>query len=289
MIVNEKRTEEATMLIDIHTHIFPDAIAAKAIASLEKGLVNKQGEEYPVYADGTVEGLLRSMTENGVDLSVAMPVVTSAKQTKSINRFAAQINRYYGGSIISFAGLFPFQEDWEDEMERIKEAGFPGIKLHPEFQDLYMDDPRAIAILQKAEELDLCVMIHAGEDPGVISPVFSSPVRIARALEHVSGDKVIAAHMGGWECWDEVETYLIGKNVFLDTSMAMDFLPAERCKEMIRAHGSQKILFGSDSPWQPPAAILVYLREMGLSEEELADITHRNALRLLEISAEAMD
>lgn len=277
------------MLIDFHTHIFPDAIAEKAIASLQKGLVNKQGEEYPVYADGTIKGLISSMDKNGVDVSVVMPVVTSAKQTDSINTFAEQINWSYNDGVISFAGIFPFQDDWEEKMERIKTQGFLGIKLHPEFQKLFMDDKRAIEILQKAEELDLCVMIHAGEDPGVIGPVYCSPERLSKALNFVKGDKIIAAHMGGWQCWDDVEKYLIGKNVILDTSMAMGFLPKERCEKMIKNHGSEKIVFGSDSPWQQPKEILEYLKSMDLSETDLANITHKNALKLLNIKEDELN
>lgn len=271
------------MLIDFHTHVFPDAIAEKALASLKAGVRNKQGLEYQSFADGTCAGLLRSMAENGVDISVAMPVVTSAKQTDSVNAFAAKLNAEHGDRVISFAGIFPFQEDWGAKLEEIKAAGFLGIKLHPEFQKNFIDDERSVAILQKAEALDLVVMIHAGEDPGVITPVYCSPKRLAKALEQVDGGKIIAAHMGGWQCWDEVEQYLIGKNVLLDVSMSMGFLPAERCERMIKAHGVDKILFGSDSPWQRPAEVLAYLQSMALSADDLAKITHKNAMRLLGI------
>ena len=271
------------MLIDFHTHVFPDGIAEKALESLKAGVRNKQGLEYQSYSDGTCGGLLDSMDENGVDISVAMPVVTSQRQTDSINVFAAKLNAEHGDRIISFAGIFPFQEDWEAKLEEIKSAGFRGIKLHPEFQKIFIDDERSVAILQKAEALDLIVMIHAGEDPGVITPVYCSPKRLAKALEGLKGGKIIAAHMGGWQCWDEVEEHLIGKNVLLDVSMSMGFLPAEQCERMIKAHGADKILFGSDSPWQKPSEVLEYLQSMDLSEEDLAKITHKNALRLLGI------
>lgn len=269
------------MLIDFHTHIFPDAVAEKALDSLKAGVRNKQGLEYQSYADGTCGGLLKSMAENGVDISVAMPVVTSPRQTDSINAFAAKLNAEHGDRIISFAGVFPFQDDWKAKLEEIKAAGFRGIKLHPEFQKNFIDDERSVAILQKAVALDLLVMIHAGEDPGVITPVYCSPERLARALEQVDGGKIIAAHMGGWQCWDYVEKYLIGKDLLLDVSMSMGFLPAEQCERMIKAHGADKILFGSDSPWQKPREVLEYLQAMDLSKDDLAKITHKNALRLL--------
>lgn len=268
------------MLIDFHAHVFPDSVAGKAIASLKKGLYEKQGKDYPAltYADGTVNGLLNSMEENNVNLSIAMPVVTSAKQTDSINRFAQSIT---GNKIISFAGIFPLSDDWEIKMEEIKKNGFMGIKLHSEFQQLYLDSVRAVDILRKARDLGLIVMLHAGEDPGVICPDYSSPRRIAEALAEVSGVKLIAAHMGGWGAWDEVEKYLVGKDVYFDISMVSGFLPAEQCKRIIKNHGSGKILFGTDSPWQKPSDVVEYLESMNLSADEFADITYKNALKLL--------
>lgn len=271
------------MLIDFHAHIFPDAIAEKAIASLKKGLWNKQGADYPAltYADGTINGLLKSMEENGVDLSITMPVVTSAKQTDSINNFAQSV---MSDKVISFAGIFPLQDDWETKMEEIKEAGFLGIKLHSEFQQLFLDSERAIAIFKKAHDLDLIVMLHAGEDPGVICPDYSSPKRIAKGLQEAKGVKLIAAHMGGWDSWDEVEEYLVGKDIYFDISMVNDFLSLEQCERIIKNHGSDKVLFGTDSPWQKPSDVVNYLKSMDLTDEDFQKITHKNALKLLGIN-----
>ena len=52
------------MLIDFHTHAFPDALASRAMSSLG-GRV-----DFAPTSDGTVSGLIKSMDEDGVDISV---------------------------------------------------------------------------------------------------------------------------------------------------------------------------------------------------------------------------
>ena len=55
------------MIIDIHSHIFPSAIAAKTVDKLATAAcVNPN-------TDGTAEGLSASMRRAGVDYSVTLP------------------------------------------------------------------------------------------------------------------------------------------------------------------------------------------------------------------------
>ncbi len=269
------------MLIDFHMHAFPDAIAERAIESLKQGVRNKRGEDTEAYTDGTIAGLAKSLAENGVDFGVILPVATKPTQTDSINKFAKLAA---GKNFVSFAGVFPGQEGVDEILTGIKEDGFVGVKIHPEFQRVQVDSPESISFFKKCEELGLYVTLHAGEDIGVDMPVMSAPKNLKNVLEHVKGDKIIAAHMGGWNLWDEVETYLVGTPVMFDTAFVADFLPKEQYFRMIRNHGSEKILFGSDIPWEKPQktlAALEALRALGLTDDEFNDITYRNAQRIL--------
>ena len=119
------------MIIDFHTHIFPDKIANKTISYLmEKGGI-------PSFSDGKASGLLEKMEIAGVDISVALPAMTNPTQFDSINRYAMEINEQYKNSkkrIISFGGIHPSCDDIESKMRFIKESGFLGIKIHPDYQ-----------------------------------------------------------------------------------------------------------------------------------------------------------
>ena len=116
------------MVIDFHTHIFPDKIAAKSIAHLE------EASGIMAATDGTLQGLLNSMEKNNVDLSVILPVVTKPSQFETVNQFAAEVNRKYNGKLISFGGIHPDSEDYKAELDKIKELGLIGIMLHPDYQ-----------------------------------------------------------------------------------------------------------------------------------------------------------
>lgn len=267
-------------MIDFHTHIFPDAVAPKALASLQAGALRVEGVAVPPHTDGTMAGLLASMAENGVDQSVVLPIATKESQTPSINRFAAGVQ---SDGLLSFYSLHPMQQDWEAALEGIAAMDGKGIKLHPEFQFADVDSPEMIRILKKAADLHLIVVLHAGKDIGMPPPVHCTPAQLARALDVVPDVCVVAAHMGGWRMWDQVEACLVGRPLYFDTAFVADDLPKEQYLRIIRNHGADRILFGSDSPWEKPAHTLEGLQALGLTTEEMAKILHDNAAILLGI------
>ena len=271
------------MLIDFHTHIFPEAIAARSIAALEAGIRNIQGADYRkgealTCRPATLDGLLDSMTRSHVDKSICLPIATKPSQTATINRYAETVR---SERALSFGTLHPADPEAEQVLDDLKQRGFRGIKLHLQFQQYDIDSPEVLRILQKAEQLGLLVVFHAGADIGLPPPIYTSPKKIRHALDYVEGSNLIAAHLGGWAEWDDVETYLVGTPVYLDTAYIAQFLAPEQCRRIIRNHGAEKIVFGSDSPWEDPADTLRYLESLHLTAEEMALITHQNALRLL--------
>ena len=268
------------MLIDFHTHLFPEKIAEKAIRKLEEGMLKTQGELIlPANTDGTREGLINSMNENGVDMSIVMPIATTPAQHRTINNFAAEITD--NKRIISFGSLHPMQEDWEETLSYIAKEGRKGIKLHPEFQDFYVDEPIVLDIVKKAKDLGLYVLFHCGADLGFHPPVKCTPERLRKVIDKCGGENIIAAHLGSFKMWEDVKTYLAGTPIMMDTSMTSGFLENDLMKEIISIHGANKILFGSDSPWQTPKEALDKLLSLGLPDEEIELITHKNAERIL--------
>lgn len=268
------------MLIDFHTHVFPDKIASRAMESLENGIIAIHGKSLLApQTDGTLSGLIRSMEKNDVDISVIMPIATSPTQHTAINRFAREITDY--SRIISFGSVHPRQEDWEAVLENVAAQKLPGIKLHPEFQSFFVDDPITEKIVKKCAELGLLVLFHSGEDFGYRPPVHCTPERLRKLLDKTGCKNIIAAHFGGFRMWEDVDKYLIGTDVYLDTSMLYGFLDKDECRDMMLRHGTDKVLFASDTPWQNSRLSYEYLLSLGLCSEDTEKIKHINAEKLL--------
>ncbi len=268
------------MFIDFHTHIFPDKIAQRVIRIL-KGNAQKQGHvEQRSFADGTLGGLRASMERCKISKSVALPIATKPTQADSINSFAMEVN---SPDVISFGSVHPMQSDWEDVIDRLYESGIKGIKLHPQYQQVRVDSPETIRVLKKAESLKMYTTLHAGVDIGVPPPLMCTPKMLSDVLTEVSGEYIIAAHLGGFDMWDEVEKELVGKPIYFDTAVISSFIEKEQYKRIVKNHGSKKVLFASDLPWEDPLDTIRGLDSLGLSTEEYEDIAYKNAKRILGI------
>jgi len=266
------------MVIDFHTHIFPDKIAAKTIEHLENVGNIKAA------TDGTLNGLLDSMERCGVDLSVILPVATKPSQFESIQNFAKLVNEQYPGKLISFGGIHPDCEDYKKELDTIKAMGFKGIKIHPDYQGVMIDDIRFMRIIEYANELGLIILTHAGIDIGLPNPVHCPPKKMRKVLDEIKPEKMVLAHFGGWSQWDEVYEYLAGENVWLDTAFIYDAISREQFRMILEKHGSDRILFATDSPWSDMAKGIQWIKELDLSQKVEEDILSGNANRLLGIA-----
>ena len=264
------------MLIDFHTHTFPDKIAKNAIAGLEarSGLT--------ACTDGTLHGLKSSMEKNQVDLSVILPVATTVSQVSSINYHAAENNTHLKETgILSFGAMHPEDPDYRKNLRWLKQQGFSGIKLHPDYQGHFFDDPLYLHILEEAESLGLYTVVHAGIDIGFPDCVHCSPSRIATVLQTLHPTHLILAHTGGWKQWDEVEDLLSDPDLYFDLSFSFGYISDECFLRILNAHGYQHFLFGTDSPWSDPGETLAHLKGLHLPQEALLHICYKNALSLL--------
>lgn len=265
------------MLIDFHTHIFPEAIAAKTITALEKISGIKAG------TDGTMKGLLSAMEEMNVDLSVIMPVVTKPSQFETVNIFAKSVNEKYSGKLVSFGGIHPDCENYKEKLRLIKELGLPGIKIHPDYQGVMIDDVRYMNIIDYASELDLIILTHAGIDIGLPEPVHCPPDKMRKVIDKIQPKKMVVAHYGGWKQWEQVYEYLAGESVYFDTAFTADYMEQEMFMKIFNKHDKSKILFATDSPWDAMKKGLDYIEALPITAEEKIAILGENAKKLLEI------
>ena len=263
------------MLIDFHTHAFPEKIAAKAVTKLayDAGGLSPQ-------TDGTLSSLKAEMAKDGVDLSVVLSIATNPRQQTNVNDFAISINR--DPSIVAFGSIHPDAPDALEELERIAEAGLKGIKLHPEYQGFYADDMRMKPIYRKISQLGLIVSFHAGEDFGFAPPYHNMPEHLLGALPWLDTD-VVAAHWGGAGCGEEVLEKLCGQDLWFDISFGYGIMPKYLAQKILDKHTPDRLLFGSDMPWHRPSWELRLLENLDMSREDREKICCGNARKLLKL------
>jgi hypothetical protein len=259
------------MIIDGHTHVYPDAVAKRAIGGAPGDLKR--------YGDGTVGSLTEVMAESGVDRSVCLGVANSPDRVDKANRFAGSLDpaRFVGfGSV--HPGLSP-----EDNVASLRAHGLRGAKVHAMFQNLRLDDPRLLATLD-AMSGEFAVIIHvgaAGADPGERC----SPAMLADIVRQFPRLDVIACHFGGYRRFDEAVETVIGLPVHVDTSWppSLATLAPERVRAVIEKHGPERVVFASDWPMAGPAAEIEAIRALGLSDDDTEAVLGGNLARLLDL------
>ncbi len=262
-------------IIDFHTHAFNDQLAARVTAEFA-GMM-----EFKAHYDGTVSGLLAHMAQSGVDQAVLQPVATKAAQVQAINRWCQRIQTKE--KVHCFGALHPQmeQETLEQEIAFLKAAGLRGVKLHPEYQSFFPDEDRMAGIYTALEEAGLILLFHSGKDLCFHGEVKSTPRRLLQVHRGFPRLKLVLAHLGGFQMWDEVAKELAGQELWLDTAFCPGFCPLNQFEEIVAAHGAERIVFGSDAPWGHQQAHLDYIGKAALDDDEKRRILGENALQLL--------
>jgi len=270
------------MVIDFHTHTFPDKIASATVEKL--GTIG--GIKH--YTDGTEGALKASMSDAGIDASVVLPVATNPLKVHSVNEKNALMA---SDSIIHFACMHPLCENASEEMAYIKESGFKGIKLHPVYQGVDINDDRNLRLLELAAKHGLTAVLHCGDDIGFPGKVNCSPEMVAEALKKTAIPHVVLAHMGGWRNWDRVCEALCQTQAYIDTSFSLgtfevcgkkqQMLTEKQFVDIVRAFGADRVIFGTDSPWRHQSDYLGLVKKLPLTNDELEKILYKNAIKLL--------
>ncbi len=263
------------MIIDIHTHTFPEKIAPRALAGLASTSFLTPA------LDGTLPCLRAAMAEDGVDISVLQPIATAPHQVPKLNDAAIENNRLDG--IISFGAMHPLYPDKETEFQRLADEGIKGIKLHPDFQQVCIDDTAVIETLKLCSKYGLIAMIHGGLDISYPEINKSTPERLRRILPLLGDAVIIYAHLGGFGYFEQSVRYLSDTDIFIDTAAVCDVFPGDTIKAVIDAFTPQRVLFGSDSPWSRQKAYIDCIRSLGMSENDISAILGGNAGKLLSV------
>lgn len=257
-------------LFDTHIHFFPDSIAAKAMSQLS------ETTEIAPCTDGTLSGSLTALRKNNICGGIALHIATNPHQQSSVNSFAAASQSET--NLLCFGSVHPDAEDALSELSRIAELNLSGIKLHPDYQGFFAEDPRIFPIYEKIQELGLPLVFHAGFDPVSPKSVHCSPQGLAQVADMFPRLKIIAAHMGGAYMPEDAVKHLSDKaNIHFDTAVISEFLNSASFGKMVSALGAERIFFATDMPWAKAADIIEIIENSDLSAADKELIYHKNA------------
>lgn len=264
------------MIIDAHTHIFPDE-QAPALLSRTARMFN-----VPTYGSGTADDLVRRMDVCGIDRAVIHMVAPLPAQVAHTNTW---LIRHSQSRFIKFGTIHPAQKDYHDEIRRLRDHGVLGIKFQPDIQQFSPDDKSIYPVYDAIEKNRLKVMFHVGGEPLPGPNDRSKPHMIASVARQFPSLSIIAAHLGGLNMWDEVLTHLAGLgNIFMESSLSYAYISHELAEKIIRSHGHDKIFFGSDYPFGDISGALRSARAVGfLDDNQRADILGLNAFRFFNL------
>lgn len=258
-------------IVDCHCHIYPDKIAAKAVEGI--------GAFYdlPMSCHGTFNDAIERYRKAGIDRAVVFSVATSVAQVGSINRFIAGLVENSNGAFTGLGALHPDSPTQKEDVDGLVALGLKGVKLHHDVQGFRLDDPRCMRIYALLEERGLPLLLHTGD----VRYDNSNPNRLKPILKAFPDLTVIGAHFGGWSRWAASAEELAGyPNLYVDCSSSLYALTPETARDIVRAYGADRVLFGTDYPMWDPAEELDRFARMGLTEEETERILWKNADRL---------
>ena len=264
------------MIIDFHTHVFPDKLAHPAMLKLH------EQSGVPYSSEAAVSDLRAAMKSAGIDRSVLLHIATKESQHRHVLEFAKETDK---DPFISFGSVVPGSETALEYIWRISDEGLRGVKFHPALQRVDAALESALPMYALIRALNLVVVFHAGRDATYRDEASCSPRMLLHILKNFPGIKIVAAHMGGLHIQNEVMEQLAGKaDLYFDTAYTADpWMDKATMEKMIRMHGADKILFGSDFPWHLPLHELEFIDSLGISAEEKELITGGNARRMLGI------
>jgi hypothetical protein len=264
------------LIIDFHTHIYPEKVASKVLPAAKMKL------HVEVPGTGAPQDLLGRMSASGITDSVLLPLAKGGSAVYPLNDWILSVS---GNGLIPFGAVHPFMENMEEELDRLAACGIRGVKIMPLLQEFFPDDPRCGRLYEALIERKMILVTHAGRDPLDRKEIFGTPERFARTIECYPDLTLELAHLGGLRMWDEVRKYLLptGGNVYFDTAYVSFYMTEKEMAELIGDMGTDRVLFGSDYPWEEPGRAAEIIKGLGLSSQQTESILWRNAARLLDL------
>jgi predicted TIM-barrel fold metal-dependent hydrolase len=233
------------------------------------------------------------------------------------NDALSEVIKSYPNRFLGFAALAPQSpEEAADELERaVKELGLKGWKTHSNYGENYLDDKKYWPIFERAAKLDVAVYLHPSYPSipqlktsygwalsgapfgfGIETAMSMMRLILSGIFDRYHGLKIILGHLG------EALPFLLSRmdypyvipwfdrstiphlekkpsdymkeNVFVTTS-GMYYEPAFLCT--YKAMGIDRILLGTDYPYEDPKECMRFLEGLSLTQEERDRVYSSNA------------
>ena len=258
-------------VFDIHVHLYPDALAERAVKS-----IGDFYKDYTMQGKGTLSDWLTQMEKAGIEGFAAHAVALNPHNAERINDFILECAK--DSRLVPFAAIHPACEKPEDFVSRLIDRGFRGVKIHPDIQRFRLDDPDVMPMM-KAIAGRLPLLIHCGDD----RYDYDGPERVLSLHEKLPELQMICAHLGGWMEWERAAAILPGHGLLLDCSSALFNKTPEEAAEVLRVFGCENVLYGTDYPMWSPSEELKRFMRIPLETQERENILWNNAARLLDL------
>jgi predicted TIM-barrel fold metal-dependent hydrolase len=190
---------------------------------------------------GCRRNLLSFMDSCGIDRAVVLPVEPFSTSSSYAEECATEPR------LIPFASCFP-GNDWEGKLQRAMEAGCRGLKIHPILQRIPPEDLFYFDLLEAYRKYGRPVITHTGAFDYYVTPdpcsEYGCTPRFERLIAAFPDIPFILGHSGLYHPEQAIDLARRHESVYLETS----FQPLKIVREMLRAVGRDRVMFGSDWP-----------------------------------------
>lgn len=262
-------------IIDAHAHIFPDKIAQKAAKSI--------GDFYglSMYSDASSKSLVHHEEKIEIERVLVCSSALVPTQVESINDFIHKECLEHK-EFIGFASMHRDYENFEEELDRVKEMGLYGVKFHHDMQQISIDDPKQFPIYKAMSDRGLKLLLHMGDD----RYDYTTPKRMLHIAKEFEDLQIIASHFGGYRRWEEAYAIPRLENVHYDTSSTLFLMNKDTALRFIDHFGPDRYFFGTDFPmWNPEQEIKRFMK-LGLDDSTNQMILYDNFKKFLNLPDE---
>lgn len=261
------------MIIDAHTHVWPDALAEKALTA------NRLPGLSPI-GDGKAGTLASGMAERGIGHSVALGVAGAGRHVDRTNEFVASLDR---GTFTPF-GSVHVDLPVEENLASLRRHGIHGVKVHPLFQGYGLRHERLWELFEAFGD-EIGVIVHVGAGGSGVVNDLSTPRMLREIVRAFPSLRLVACHFGGYHMLTEAEDELWDLDVVLETSWppSVAHVDPSTVRRLISRHGTDRIVFGSDWPMTDPASEIDAIRALDLGDDAESAILGGNLRRVLRL------